>query len=73
VHTRDERRVDDEVGARGAADGLDRAGGEPEGPLRTLKNPHIPTIYPSSAKIQTPSIAAAAAEGPSWAPRSRLW
>jgi hypothetical protein len=36
-----------------------------EGLLRTLKNPHIPAIYPSSAKIQTPSIAAAAAAGPS--------
>jgi len=43
VQSRDQGGIDDEVGARGAADGLDGAGPQAEGRLGTLENPHQAT------------------------------
>src|SRR5437764_6689435 len=49
VQSRHQGGVDDEVGARGAADRLDRAGTQPEREravwLRSLKNPHLAGHY----------------------------
>ena len=40
MNSRHQRRVDDEVGARCAADGFDRSRTQAKGPCGPLKNPH---------------------------------
>src|SRR5215468_4233101 len=48
VQSRDESGIDDEVGARRAADGFDRAGTQTERRqgFGTLQDPHVATFYP---------------------------
>src|SRR5215213_11969941 len=40
VQARDQCDIEDEIGARSAADGLDRSGVQPKGGVRALENPH---------------------------------